>query len=88
MLKSCKDHSLQTLISLVIEHTGNSQYRIYYIHSLSIILFSAKKECSISEKYLENKPYFKDVLRRFLTWIDNMVKQAKKRHGKQFIPGM
>lgn len=76
------------MISLVIEHTRNIQYHIYYILSLSITLFSAKKECSISERHLENKPYFKDVLKKFLTWIDNNVKLAKKRHGKQFIPGM
>lgn len=65
-----------------------SIYHIYYFVPFPFFLFSAKKECSISEKHLENKPYFKDVLRKFLTWIDNNVKLAKKRHGKQFIPGM
>ncbi|XP_068706237.1 uncharacterized protein [Montipora foliosa] len=46
----------------------------------------ATKECSISENDLRNKPYFKDVLKKFLSWIDNMVKQAKKRHGKPYVP--
>ena len=49
--------------------------------------FSATKKCSISENDLRNKPYFKDVLKKFLSWIDNMVKQAKKRHGKPYVPG-
>ena len=49
--------------------------------------FTATRECCISEEDLRNKPLFKEVLMKFLSWIDDMVKLAKKRHGKPFVPG-
>jgi len=48
---------------------------------------SATKECAISEEDLRNKPYFKEVVMKFVSWIDGMVKLAKKKHGKSFFPG-
>ena len=48
---------------------------------------SATTECAISEEDLRNKPYFKEVLLKFVSWIDDMVKLAKKKHGKSFLPG-
>jgi len=49
--------------------------------------FSATRECQISEEDLKNKPYFKEVVMKFVSWIDEMVKLAKKKHGKSFFPG-
>ena len=48
---------------------------------------SVTRECVISEEDLKNKPCFKEVLMKFVSWIDDMVKLAKKKHGKSFLPG-
>lgn len=48
---------------------------------------SATRECAISEEDLRNKPYFEEVVMEFVSWIDDMVKLAKKKHGKSFLPG-
>lgn len=57
--------------------------------SLSVLFIQllATRECAISEEDLKNKPYFKEVLMKFVSWIDDMVKLAKKRHGTPFVPG-
>ncbi|XP_078382983.1 uncharacterized protein LOC144665602 [Oculina patagonica] len=46
----------------------------------------ATRECEISEEDLKNKPCFKEILMKFVSWIDDMVKLAKKRHGTPFLP--
>ncbi|XP_078382856.1 uncharacterized protein LOC144665499 [Oculina patagonica] len=46
----------------------------------------ATRECEISEQDLKNKPCFKEILMKFVSWIDDMVKLAKKRHGTPFLP--
>ena len=48
---------------------------------------SVTRECVISEEDLKKKPCFKEVLMKFVSWIDDMVKLAKKKHGKSFLPG-
>ena len=48
---------------------------------------SATRECAILEEDLRDKPSFKEVVLKFVSWIDNMVKLAKKKHGKSFFPG-
>ena len=56
------------------------------IYTIFISLL-ATRDCGLSEEDLGNKPYFREVLLKFLSWIDDMVKLAKKKHGKQFLPG-
>ena len=57
---------------------------------MSFVIFkngTATKECGISKEDLKDKPFFRDVLNKFLFWIDDMVKLAKKTRGKSFVPG-
>ena len=57
---------------------------------MSFVIFknvTATKECAISKEDLKDQPFFRDVLNEFLFWIDDMVKLAKKKHGKSFVPG-
>lgn len=46
----------------------------------------AARDCGLSQDDLRNKPYFREVFQKFLFWIDGMVKSARKKHGKQFLP--
>ena len=55
----------------------------------NIQLFSkALHKCGFTQEDFIGSPPFKDVLKKFLLWIDDMVSLANKtRNGTKYFPG-